>query len=99
MTDVNIAVELLSDAQDDAFDSAILVSGDGDLAGPLSTLRTRYSTKRVRVAFPPERSSKALRQAAGAHFSIGRDTLRDSQLPPIVVREDGFGLTRPSSWT
>ena len=30
MTDVNIAVELLLDAQDDKFDTAIIVSGDSD---------------------------------------------------------------------
>ena len=31
---MNIAVELLGDAQDNVFDTAIVVSGDGDLAGP-----------------------------------------------------------------
>ena len=35
MTDVNMAVEMLGDAQDDAFDTAILVSADSDLAGPV----------------------------------------------------------------
>ena len=33
MTDVNIAVELLCDAHADAFDTAILLSADGDLTG------------------------------------------------------------------
>ncbi len=47
MTDVNIAVELLGDAKDDAFDVAILVSGDGDAAGPLLEVRKRYPTKRT----------------------------------------------------
>ena len=40
MTDVNIAVELLGDAQDDAFDTAIIVSGDGDLASPVRAIRS-----------------------------------------------------------
>ena len=34
MTDVNIAVELLGGAQDDIFDTALVVSGDSDLYGP-----------------------------------------------------------------
>ena len=42
MTDVNIAVELLGDAQDDAFDTAIVMSGDGDLASPVRAVRERY---------------------------------------------------------
>ena len=42
MTDVNIAVELLGDAQDDAFDTAIVMSGDGDLASPVRAVRDRF---------------------------------------------------------
>lgn len=98
MTDVNIAVELLRDAHDDAFDVAILVSGDGDLAGPLRALRQRYATKQVLLAFPPQRSSKALRKEATAFKSIGRDALRDNQLPPRITKADGFVLERPPSW-
>lgn len=98
MTDVNIAVELLGDAQDDAFDTAIVISGDSDLAGPISALRERYSNKRVLVAFPPSRASKKLREVASATFTIGRDVFRDSQLPDHVVKPDGYVLTRPASW-
>ena len=36
MTDVNIAVEMLCDAQDNAFDTAIVISADGDLTGPIN---------------------------------------------------------------
>jgi hypothetical protein len=35
MTDVNIAVELLCDAFDDSFDTAIVISADSDLAPPI----------------------------------------------------------------
>ncbi len=98
MTDVNIAVELLGDAHDDAFDSAILVSGDGDLAGPLLALRERYPTKSVVVAFPPKRNSIALINAATAHFTVGRGRFHNSQLPARVTRADGFVLARPPSW-
>ena len=98
MTDVNIAVELLGDAQDDAFDTAIVVSGDGDLASPIRAVRERYPGKRVVVAFPPGRHSAGLRSAAAASFTIGRDALRDSQLPDRITKADGFELKRPPSW-
>ena len=98
MTDVNIAVEMLGDAQDDAFDTAIIVSGDGDLAGPVRVVSRRYPQKQVVAAFPPGRHSGGLRSAATASFTIGRDTLRDSQLPNTVTKPDGYVLTRPPSW-
>ncbi len=98
MTDVNIAVELLGDAQDDTFDTAIIVSGDGDLASPVRAIRERYPGKRSIVAFPPGRHSAGLRSAATAFLTIGRDALRDSQLPDRVVKPDGYVLTRPPTW-
>src|SRR5438045_3779105 len=39
MTDVNVAVELLKDAFQDAFDVAILISADSDLIAPLAAVR------------------------------------------------------------
>ncbi len=98
MTDVNIAVEMLADAQDDSFDTAIIVSGDGDLAGPVRAVSSRYPKKRVVTAFPPGRHSGGLRSASTSSFTIGRDTLRDSQLPNTVTKPDGYVLTRPPSW-
>ncbi len=98
MTDVNIAVELLGDAQDDTFDTAIIVSGDGDLTGPTSAVRQRHPDKRVVVAFPPNRRSFELRNAATAHFPIGRRRLSESQLPDRITKPDGYVLTRPPSW-
>ena len=98
MTDVNIAVELLGDAQDDAFDTAIIVSGDGDLSGLVQAVRGRYPHKRLLIAFPPRRHSADLHSAATASFNIGRDVLRDSQFPERVVKPDGYTLTRPANW-
>ena len=81
MTDVNIAVELLGDAQDDIFDTAIVITADGDLAGPVRAIRRRYPAKRIIVAFPPGRHSSGLRGEANATFQIGRGVLNSSLLP------------------
>lgn len=98
MTDVNIAVELLGDAQDDLFDTAIIISGDGDLASPVRTVRERYPGKQAIVAFPPGRHSDGLRSVATASFPIGRGILSKSLLPDQVIRADGFVLKRPPTW-
>jgi uncharacterized LabA/DUF88 family protein len=98
MTDVNIAVQLLSDAFDDRFDTALLISGDSDLTTPVNKLRTQFPAKRLIVAFPPDRQSFELQQAANATFTIGEANLRQSQLPAQVQRADGFILQRPAHW-
>ena len=38
--DVNVAVRLLQDADDDLFDTALVVSGDGDLVPPIEPVHT-----------------------------------------------------------
>ena len=98
MTDVNIAVELICDANDDAFDTAILISGDSDLTAPVAAVRERYPQKRVIASFPPNRVSKQLRGAATASFVIGRKKLADSQLPDEIIKPDGYILRRPERW-
>ena len=98
MTDVNIAVELLGDAQDDVFDTAMLMSADSDLTHPVEAVLQRYPEKRVVVALPPRRSSVRLRNAATASFTIGRAKLSNSQLPERVTKADGHVLTRPRQW-
>ena len=98
MTDVNISVALLNDAQDNLFDTAMIVSAYSDLVGPIQSVLNRYPNKRVIAAFPPDRKSKHLRQVVNASFTIGRNKLRDSQFPDEVIRDDGFVLTSPGAW-
>ena len=98
MTDVNIAVSLLTGAQDGLFDTAMVVSGDSDLAEPIKEVRRRYSAKQVVVAFPPNRVSKKL-QSGGTSFVIGRTKFRDSQFPTQVNSSSGRVLARPSAWS
>lgn len=98
MTDVNIASQLLCDAFDDAYDVALIVSGDSDLATPIRRVRQRFPDKRVIVAFPPRRSSSELKRCANGYLAIGEDKLRASQLPESLLKADGFALSRPASW-
>ncbi len=98
MTDVNIATQMLMDAFTDQFDVAILISGDSDLIPPIQAIKSLSTEKRIGVYFPPSRHSIQLKSLV--HFSglIGKNKLRDSQLPDNIVKPDGFVLTRPSTW-
>src|SRR5690606_5744115 len=99
MTDVNIAIQLLTDAFDDSFDVALVLSGDSDLTTPIRRVRERFPSKRVIVAFPPRRHSAELKRVANGHLAIGEDKLRASQLPDQLTKPDGFELTRPTTWS
>lgn len=98
MTDVNIATELLVDAFQNRFDTALLITADSDLSGPIVRLRQLFPTKRVVVVFPPDRASKRLEQIASATLHLGRGILAGAQLPESVRKPDGFTLQRPESW-
>jgi uncharacterized LabA/DUF88 family protein len=98
MTDVNIAIQLLLDAVYDAFDVALVISGDSDLTTPIQRVRQRFPGKRVIVGFPPRRSSSELKRCANGYLSIGEDKLRASQLPNSLAKPDGFVLERPATW-
>ena len=96
-TDVNIALALLGDAYDDLYDIAILISADSDLTRPVVAVREKFAKKEVLVALPPERKSKRLREVAKT-IEIGRDKLRDSQLPNPVIKPDDCIVPKPAIW-
>ena len=98
MSDVNVAIALLNDAHDDAFDTAVLISRDSDLAGVVDSVLERYEEKRVLVAYPPGAMGTSLQNSASATFSINEKMLRNSQLPNEVVKSDGYILKRPALW-
>jgi len=97
-TDVNIAVHMITDAFEDKYDTAILVSGDSDLTPPIEVVRSRFPEKRVLIAFPPKRHSIELKKAASNTFWINHQHLKQSQLPDPVIKPNGHELHRPDSW-
>lgn len=99
MTDVNIATEMMVNAFNDQFDTAILVSGDSDLAPPVLAIREHFPEKRVVVVFPPSRFSAQLARSATAYLSIRESALKASQFPSTIAKQDGFILHRPTEWS
>lgn len=98
MTDVNIAVEMLTDAYADRYDMAMLISGDSDLIPPIKSVHSCFPKKRVFVAFPPNRHNSSIALVAKGSMILGRAKLKAAQFPPTVVKENGFELKRPSTW-
>jgi uncharacterized LabA/DUF88 family protein len=98
MTDVNIAMEILTDAFEDKFDTAILISADSDLVPPIRTIKRIYPRKRIVVFFPPKRFSTHLKNSADIQLSIGRGSLVKSQFPDRIRKSDGIILEKPLEW-
>ena len=97
-TDVLIASQMLADAFDGTCDDLMLISGDSDLAPPISMIRERFPDRRVVVAFPPARYAMELRRTAHAYLEIGPEKVRQSQLPDVVITPRGHRLHRPKKW-
>jgi uncharacterized LabA/DUF88 family protein len=98
MTDVQLAVELLADAYQGTFDTALLISADSDLTPPIVMVKKLFPEKRIVIAFPPNRSSKELAKAAHSHFVIGRGIFAKSVFPQEVKKSDGYILECPAHW-
>lgn len=97
-TDVNIAVQMLVDAYENAFDVAVIISGDSDLVPPIREIKRLFPEKKIFACFPPRRRSKEIRKMCGGEILIGEADLKNSQLPEIVVRSDGYEYKCPDSW-
>lgn len=99
-TDVNIALHLLRDAQQDRYDRALLISGDSDLAPAVRMVRNLFPQKDFRIIAPYNRGySMDLVTAAGGVLHARRMKLvhvERSLLPEHVLAADGtLVATRP----
>ncbi|ONI87292.1 NYN domain-containing protein [Saccharothrix sp. ALI-22-I] len=98
-TDVNIAIAMLSDAVQDRFDTALVVSADSDLCPAVRATKSLFPAKRIIAAFPPRRHSAELKRVVDGYVHIGDDKVRRAQLPDEVVTAAGLVLRRPKHWT
>ncbi|MFC1551030.1 NYN domain-containing protein [Candidatus Latescibacterota bacterium] len=97
-TDVAIASKLLELSFLDKYDTAVLVTGDTDLAPAARSIKNIFCDKKVIFAFPYRRRSDELATLAPGSFSIGCNSCARHQLPNPVVLENGTRLFKPDSW-
>lgn len=96
-TDVAVATNIVRDAARHSMDTAMVLSGDGDVLPALRIAKEMNPELAVVVAFPPDRTSKELRQFATASFNLRESKLRQSQLPPTVTGTSRT-VNRPDHW-
>jgi hypothetical protein len=95
-SDVNLASQLVSDAYEDHFDVAVLITNDSDLLMPIEIVRRRLG-RTVGLFNPQRRAANVLRNAASFLRPIRAGVLRAAQFPDRLVDANG-PFQKPRSW-
>jgi uncharacterized LabA/DUF88 family protein len=101
-TDVNIAVQMIVDAFQNACDRFILVSGDSDLVPGISRVKALFPKKEIIVYVPsrnPLRGAAVeLRSNADIARNLPLQLLAPSQFPAQVPDGAGGVIQKPPGW-
>ena len=94
-SDVNLAVHLLNDGWLDAYDCAVVVSNDSDIAEAMRLVRQHHG-KRIGLVTPGTgRPSRQLMAHVDFSRHIRPNALRRSQLPGPIP---GTNIRKPARW-
>lgn len=101
-TDVAIAVDLLCDVLDNAYDQLVIFSNDSDLVPALRTVKLRWPSKTIGVVAPirgeGRQPSEDLKKIADwTRHGIRENELASSQLPDKVQTRKR-AVSKPEHW-
>lgn len=97
-TDVAIAVRLIELLVEDACDTAVVVSGDTDLAPAFRTAQRLAPSKTVTFAFPYKRKNKELAQMASNTFQMKKGQYAKHQFADPHALSDETEVQKPLEW-
>ena len=97
-TDVAIGVKLLELFWRDECDSAVLVTGDSDLAPAIRMARHHFPARGIYCCFPFKRISFELKSLARRGFRIKSRRYALHQLPDPVFVAGGKQISKPPYW-
>lgn len=97
---MNIAIYMLTDALDDLYDVATLISADSDLVPAIEAIKKHAPGKKVGLLLPPERDSAALSRVCDFRIgTINEGIFKKSRFPHTVFSRVGYPLECPKHWT
>ena len=102
-TDVNISVRMMGDCSLNKVDTLVLVCADSDLVPPLQFIRDNHPDKKIRVYFPPDNYSGALRDFMrtnkGNVVRLEKSKVKfNNSIMPDTVTKDGVSYIIPAKW-
>ena len=96
-TDINIGITILTDGMADQFDTALILSGDSDLAPVITKLKKLTPNKKIGIIVPQNQSAMNLKQHADFFKKIKDRDLKKSLLPEQMIY-NGNTITAPAGW-
>ncbi len=101
-TDVNIALWMLHDAQEDLCDRLILVSGDSDLVPAVAMTKREHPEKQILVYVPALNEARGaaveLRSIADRNKTLPSQMFHAVQFPAEIANGSGPAIEKPASW-
>jgi len=97
-TDIAIAARLFEIVYKNKCDTAILVTGDTDLAPAVKTCRGLFPMKAIRFAFPYRRHNHELKALLPDSFKIHEGSYIKHLFPDPVPLPNGTKIYKPASW-
>jgi uncharacterized LabA/DUF88 family protein len=95
-SDVNLATFLVSDAYEQDFEKAVVISNDSDLCTPIALVRMRLGLD-VIVYNPGAKHSRELQRDATVMRQLRRGPMIGSQFPATLTDAQGT-FTKPPGW-
>jgi uncharacterized LabA/DUF88 family protein len=95
-SDVNLALHLLSDGYQNAYDVAVIVSNDSDLLLPVQFVKKELG-KKIGILNPQKHPSKVLIANADFVKNIRQGVLSKSLFPTTLTDSQGT-FTKPATW-
>lgn len=97
-SDINVALHLIMDAQDDEYDIAILLSADSDQAATAKFFSERFPKKRLLGVAPPNKSvPNKVQQFCFDHFALNKVSLERCVMGATVQGKHGL-INRPAEY-
>jgi len=102
-TDVNISVQMMGDCSLCSVDTLVLVCADSDLVPPLQFIKKYHPEKKIKVYFPPDNFSGALRDFMRANkgkvVRLEKSKVKFfNSIMPDTVTKAGTTYTIPPKW-
>jgi len=103
-TDVHLGVDLVSDAYQNLYDKALVVSGDSDLKPALLCVLNNLSEKHIKVIAPPGQHVHDIKDNLAPRYpqlrigKINRARLASACLPDEIQTSDGATIKIPADY-
>ena len=97
-TDVAISIKLFEVFMNNECETAVIVTGDTDLAPAVRSAKRLFPGKTICSLFPYKRKNYELSQIVHNSFKIKKERYVQHQFPDPVILKDGRRISKPTSW-